>query len=559
VAAETASGNHFSCTMSAVLIGRVHDYGGDAAVRDVMRRAGIARPVADLLDITNWISYGQAVALWRAGAEVTHHPQFARWVGEDAARRLNGSPVATLLRSLGSPENVFRQIATTATKYTTVSVLEAVDGGPGWAEIAARPVNGFARSADHCAWTAGLLSQPTRLFGLGPAEVVHDECAAFGAPACIYRLSWRTTAAAQDGSSEQIETLRQQLDAMKERLHSMFQTAGDLIGSGDVDDVLARIAERAAVEVRAPRHLLAVSMSEGGRTHCHHKGFDPAVVGEHVDQLLHRHPRDLPENWLVVPVRSTRHDYGRLLAAYDEGVCFFPQERELLEVYARYAASALDSATALLEAESRYAQSSALLELARALAAAGTNAEVARRLADSVPTVVDCDQVGVYIWDAGRAELVRTVITPVADGAPAVVSDRSSWPAVPGGMVERLLRDPNPMPLFLDSDGCPDSIGAIFAALGFAATVLVPLAARDQLLGLLTVSVRASAERLTPSADLLDRLSGVAAQATTALQNGRLVDVITHQALHDQLTGLANRLAVHRRVGRHRGSRPRRR
>jgi diguanylate cyclase (GGDEF)-like protein len=34
----------------------------------------------------------------------------------------------------------------------------------------------------------------------------------------------------------------------------------------------------------------------------------------------------------------------------------------------------------------------------------------------------------------------------------------------------------------------------------------------------------------------------VAAQATTALQNGRLVDQITHQALHDQLTGLANRL-----------------
>jgi diguanylate cyclase (GGDEF)-like protein len=47
---------------------------------------------------------------------------------------------------------------------------------------------------------------------------------------------------------------------------------------------------------------------------------------------------------------------------------------------------------------------------------------------------------------------------------------------------------------------------------------------------------------MTPTPDLLDRLSGVAAQATSALQNGRLVDQITHQALHDQLTGLANRL-----------------
>ncbi len=34
----------------------------------------------------------------------------------------------------------------------------------------------------------------------------------------------------------------------------------------------------------------------------------------------------------------------------------------------------------------------------------------------------------------------------------------------------------------------------------------------------------------------------MAAQATTALQNGQLVDQITYQALHDQLTGLANRV-----------------
>ena len=70
----------------------------------------------------------------------------------------------------------------------------------------------------------------------------------------------------------------------------------------------------------------------------------------------------------------------------------------------------------------------------------------------------------------------------------------------------------------------------------------MPLATADALLGLLTVSVTRPPGAAQARPDLLDRLSGVAAQATTALQNGALVDQITHQALHDQLTGLANRL-----------------
>jgi diguanylate cyclase (GGDEF)-like protein len=82
----------------------------------------------------------------------------------------------------------------------------------------------------------------------------------------------------------------------------------------------------------------------------------------------------------------------------------------------------------------------------------------------------------------------------------------------------------------------------MLSELGLAAAMLVPLLAGDSFLGLLIVSVFERPDRLTPSPDLLDRLSGVAAQATTALQNGHLLDEMTHQAMHDQLTGLANRL-----------------
>jgi diguanylate cyclase (GGDEF)-like protein len=540
--AGRAAGNHFSCALSVVLLARVHDYGGDEAVAELLARAGNERSVEELTDTSNWISYDEAVALWRTGAEITHHPQFAKAVGEDSARRLNASPVATLLRSLGSPEAVYGQIATTSTKYSTVAALEAVDSGPGFADIVATPVEGFSRDRDHCAWTYGLLSQPAMLFGLPPAKVEHERCAAFGAPACEYHVTWSADdARASSESSFQIGQLRQQLEAMKERLQSMFQTAADLIGAGHLEDVLARIAERAAVEVRAPRYLLAIRMPSGGERHLHHKGFAEAEVRGYADQLLKTHPSEFPASWLVVPVRSNRHDYGHLMAMYDTDAHFFPQERELLEVYARYAASALDSASALLEAEDRYRQSSALLGLARALAAAGTSAEVARKLAESVPDVVDCDRVGVYLWEPARGELVRTAVTQVGD-AQLIMAEQSSWTPTPGGTLDRLLIDPSPEPIFLGPDGNDPIMGPLFAELGFVATVLVPLATSGLFLGLLAVSVTDGAERLGSCSDLLDRLSGVAAQATTALQNGQLVDQITYQALHDQLTGLANRV-----------------
>jgi diguanylate cyclase (GGDEF)-like protein len=242
-----------------------------------------------------------------------------------------------------------------------------------------------------------------------------------------------------------------------------------------------------------------------------------------------------------VPVRSKRQDYGRLLAMYDRDQGFFPQERELIEVYARYAASALDGATSLMEAKQRYAQSSALLELARALAAAGTSDEVGRRLADAVPAVVDCDRVGVYLWDAAAHKLKRSATSQRA-GMPRPTTEGQEWVPRTGGALERLLKDPQGAPIFVDREDPDPTLRKVMASIGASSMIAVPLATPDSLLGLLAVSVGRRPERLKPTPDLLDRLSGVAAQATIALQNGRLVDQMTHQALHDQLTGLPNRL-----------------
>ena len=166
--------------MTAVLIARVHAFGGADAVARLLRLAGSERSPEYLADITNWIAYDEAVALWTAGALVTHHPQFARAVGEDTARRLSGSQVSAALRSLGSPEKVYRAIATSAGEFSTVTKLSIIDAGPGFADVVATAADGYRRSPEHCAWTSGLLTCGPVLFGLAAARVEHVECQADG-------------------------------------------------------------------------------------------------------------------------------------------------------------------------------------------------------------------------------------------------------------------------------------------------------------------------------------------------------------------------------------------
>jgi len=536
----TSAGAHFSCSLTAVLLARVHAFGGDEAVARLLRESGVRRSPEYLQEIGNWVSYDEAIALWKTGATVTMDPQFARRLGEDATERLKASPVAALLRSLGSPEEVYRQIATTATKFSITAAGEAVKIGPGYAEIRFVPVEGFPRDANHCAWTAGLLTQTTVLFGLAPAMVEHDRCAALGAVDCTYRVIWDAASAAEAAESPaQTAALKQQLAAMTERLQSMFATASDLIAAGDLDVTLAQITDRAALEVRAPRYLLAVRAIDGEEPHIHHRGFDDEEAIDCAERILTTPIEDLPRSWLVVPVSSHRSDYGRLLAMYGDGQGFFAQERELLEVYARYAATALDTATALAEARRRHEQASALLELARALATAGTSDEVAQRLVDAVPTVIDCDRVGVYLWD-DEAEELRGEAVHSVDGEDLEPADWSVSPADDTLLREWLHRE-NLEPQLVDRDHGHPPLREFLAGLGATSTIVVPISSREHFLGAIAVSVKRDPLRLRPNADLLDRLSGIAAHATTALENGRLVDRITHQARHDGLTGLANR------------------
>jgi diguanylate cyclase (GGDEF)-like protein len=84
-------------------------------------------------------------------------------------------------------------------------------------------------------------------------------------------------------------------------------------------------------------------------------------------------------------------------------------------------------------------------------------------------------------------------------------------------------------------------------AYGMRDAVVVPLRGGSHAIGALVVADRLGDFRSFETTDLL-LLETVANHAGVALQNGRLVDKLQHEALHDSLTGLPNRLHLQRRL-----------
>ena len=86
------------------------------------------------------------------------------------------------------------------------------------------------------------------------------------------------------------------------------------------------------------------------------------------------------------------------------------------------------------------------------------------------------------------------------------------------------------------------------SAAGSMAAVSFPIIYDSEMYGWITVDVTDHPERLDDNGDITERLRGLAGQAAIAMRNARLLDEIRHQALHDSLTGLPNRVLILDRV-----------
>ena len=398
---------------------------------------------------------------------------------------------------------------------------------------------GFTRLPVNCDWTTGLLAGSPIIFGLPVARVQESECQARGGAQCLYTITWDAEQAAVAADPQQrVTALEAQMLAMSERLHSVYAIASDLVSTEDVETVLRRVVERAADAVRAPSHVLAVRRDADAELQVYSRG-----INNHDAHALARATlagdESLSDSTLVVDVVSSRRTYGQLIACYPNAVEFLPQDREMLSLYAKHAAAVLDMALALQESAHRNEQVSSLLALSHALAKAGTSLEVAERLAAAAPEVVDCDRMAVWLWDAHERCLRSTASWARTTEMAAALSELTIAPEDTPHLQSMLAE---PQPHFFETATDDLFIGQLMRVLDVVALTVVPIVARDVFLGILTVSVAERPERLRPDSDLLQRLTGVAALAAPAIQNGHLVDQLRHKASHDGLTGLLNRV-----------------
>jgi len=542
------------CTVTNVVLGLIRTAGGEVAVAALLERASTKRQASYLEDIENWISLDEACELLAAGVQQTDDPSFARRVGEQTLDRHVGTQIATLLRSLGSPEAVLGVVAQTAPKFSTVTEMEAIEAGPGHAVVRAVAREGFTRRPLMCDWTTGMLSGLPILFGLPHAHVEESECQVRGGAQCLYTVSWDADLAAAAADPQQrVTALEAQLAAVSERLRSAYATASDLVSTEDLDTVLHRIVERAANAVRAPSFVLAVRPEPDAELQVYGHGIENREA-----QVLARATREgttpVADSTLVVDVTSSRRHYGQLIARYPGTAQFFPQDEEMLSLYAKHAAAVLDTATALQESARRHDQVSSLLSLSHgllalshALAQAGTSKEVAERLAAAVPEVVDCDRMGVWLWDE-REERLRSLAVWGQNPEHGEYLLGSSITPDDTPHLSRMITEPQPV--FFDGTTEDPFLCQLMASLEVAALAVIPIVARDVFLGALTVAVTQGPERLRPDGELLERLTGVAALAAPAIQNGRLVDKLRHRASHDGLTGLLNRVGFRQQIDR---------
>jgi diguanylate cyclase (GGDEF)-like protein len=532
--ATRASGRDFSGTNTQFIIKYLRALTPPGTTERVLERAGERRSETLLLDPATWSSYVQLRNLLVAvAAELGEDALVA--IGLNAFADVSAPDSTAMLQALGSPSSLYADIGVAAAGLSPAVTITGEEQGPNeWLMVQGFKY-GLEPFREYCQYATGLLSVTPRLFGYPPATVIEEECRCLGAPVCRFRVTWQAT----DEVTRRAELLEVQVQVLRGSLEALQVTVGDLVSGEDLEEVLARIITSAARAVRAPAFVLAIDTGIVTSQRVYSDGVDPAEAAMVAEELL-AGERQTDAHCLVAELASKRCTYGRLAALNPDGE-FFPQELATLQAYGRLAAAALDSAAALEETQNQATRAEALLTLSSALADIASTEDMAQRIAQAVPSVIDCDRAIVVVAESSGVGRIAGV-SGYPDDIAAILKGRTfEFDGEIQVAVTIQRRNNGAAELRTPSQEFMDWTGTVAGA-------TFPIMSSGDVLGFITASVTQAPERLTDSLDLEARLRGLAGQACTALNNATLLDLVRRQALHDGLTGLPNRSSLTERL-----------
>ena len=525
---ETAS------TTIGLLLRHVRERGGDGAVTEVLSRAGVQQDAATLQNTSTWVSYDTRIRLFEAATAVLGDPNTMFTVGTGAVRGDIQPVLVQLLSVFASPGAIYRQLPRMVPKFTTTSTIDALYVGKTRATVRDRLHDDYRPSRLDCQYAQGLFSSVPAIFGLGPAQISHPQCQSDGFPACDYVLTWSTRVRWWSWRSRS-RWVDSSLGVLRDKVREVQLAAADLVNSDDVDEVLARIVDRAASAVLAPAYLLIVEPTGGGAPLVRHRGLSEERAADLVTRMLSGELLD--ERALVVDIASNRKIHGHLAAVFAEGHTAMLGDRALLEAYAGHAAAALDLFTALEESRREGLRTAALLGLAQQLATSDSVEAIADVVASALATIVGSDAASVLLWDAEVGELRPAAASGLAPADREFFLRTTLTVEQTPELLGVLRRQER---VLISADNASPALAALLRSIGVNNGVVVPLLAGDVLMGVATASWVAP---VAPEvlAEAITLIEGVSRQGETAMQKARLLETVRYQSQHDGLTGLPNR------------------
>jgi diguanylate cyclase (GGDEF)-like protein len=527
---EGRGGRDFPAPYVGILIAYLRDRAPAGKLDEVLATAGEIRSVEEIMEPSAWSSYWEFRRLLEATSQVLG-PDALETAATQSMDISEYPGAADMALSFGSPGALLADIGETASGFAPIIDMKTREAGPTEWIATMKLKDGYEPFPELCQFSLALLPVLPRLFGYQSVIAQDESCQCHGADACVRRVNWEETDE-QDRLSDQERYRSQMAEA---RLEGLQTTLKDLVCGQGIEYVLPRIVTAAARAVQAQSYVLSIVDPQTTQRHMYCDGIGPQDAAPYVDLEDVEGERD--PNVLAVAVSSDRCDYGHLVAIRPRDGRFYPQDVSSLEAYSKLAAVALDSASAVDDARRQASTASALLELSNALAHSQGIQDLAERLVRAVPLVIDCDRAVVTLVD----ETGMTARPAAAFGYEVEIESRLreltlSVPELTQRTAELFFRTQS-------SDGY-DPTAAFRQESGSLLAASFPIKMDDEFLGWINVDVIERPDRLRASADLELRLRGLASQAAIAITNTRLVDEIRHQALHDHLTGLPNRLLV---------------